>query len=395
MIYDIVNSGLCAGCGACYSACKQNAITMKLEQELYYPSVNSDLCNSCGLCVKVCPSFECKYHLPFEDYVKKYQDEPSVYVVYSNDETIRNNSTSGGFITSLLLYLLGNKLIDGAIVAYSQDRPETIRARLVTTKEDIIQAAGSKYYPVPICSILKELDNNKKYAVVGKGCDFEAIEKYCKTFPKTKKSIYLKVGLICHHTLYARAVDDLIRANGLDPLKIRKFVFRGEGWPGESQVYDRNNNPRTPILESLKVLGDIKNTPLRCSLCTDGFAYMADMAVGDAWFMNKQYIQQSGGFNHVLIYSDMAKEIIKNISQEILIFRKSNIKELCDSQPVLIAKNRTAFYRLLVFRMTGRKCQISHLSKFNILIIFYRTVKKIGFKLKKLLGALKFRVIYG
>lgn len=395
MICDIVNSGLCAGCGACYSACKQNAITMKLEQELYYPSINSDLCNSCGLCIKVCPSFECKYHLPFEDYAKTYQGEPSVYVVYSNDETIRNNSASGGFITSLLLYLLESKKIDGAIVAYSQDRPETIKARLVTTKEDIIQAAGSKYYPVPICSVLKELDTNKKYAVVGKGCDFEAIKKYCRVFPKTKESIYLKVGLICHHTSYARAVDGLIRANGLDPLKIRKFVFRGEGWPGETQVYDRNNNPRTPIRESLKVLGDIKNTPLRCSLCTDGFACMADIAVGDAWFMNKQYIQQSGGFNQVLIYTDMAKDIIKNIPNSILTLKKSNIQELYESQPVLIGKNRTAFYRLFIFRFTGRKSQIDHLSKRHIFRTFCKTVMKIGFKLKKFLGSLKFRVKYG
>ncbi len=46
----------CCGCGACYSICPKNAITMKEDNEGFlYPTINYELCVQCKRCVYVCP----------------------------------------------------------------------------------------------------------------------------------------------------------------------------------------------------------------------------------------------------------------------------------------------------------------------------------------------------
>ena len=46
----------CCGCGACFSVCTQNAISMNEDDEGFeYPQLNDDACIGCFMCIKVCP----------------------------------------------------------------------------------------------------------------------------------------------------------------------------------------------------------------------------------------------------------------------------------------------------------------------------------------------------
>lgn len=46
----------CCGCGACYQACKNHAISMEFDDEGFlYPHLNDSLCVKCLCCIKVCP----------------------------------------------------------------------------------------------------------------------------------------------------------------------------------------------------------------------------------------------------------------------------------------------------------------------------------------------------
>lgn len=46
----------CCGCGACYSICPKQAITMvKDELGFEYPKIDEKKCIKCYKCMKVCP----------------------------------------------------------------------------------------------------------------------------------------------------------------------------------------------------------------------------------------------------------------------------------------------------------------------------------------------------
>lgn len=45
----------CCGCGACYSICPKNAISMVQDEEGFlYPKIDSKKCINCKKCIQIC-----------------------------------------------------------------------------------------------------------------------------------------------------------------------------------------------------------------------------------------------------------------------------------------------------------------------------------------------------
>ncbi len=51
LMFDVINQGLCMGCGTCVATCPVRAITMVYGK----PNIDSDLCIKCGACYAQCP----------------------------------------------------------------------------------------------------------------------------------------------------------------------------------------------------------------------------------------------------------------------------------------------------------------------------------------------------
>ena len=54
------NNTECCGCGACFSICPREAISMIEDKEGFeYPVIKEDKCIRCYKCLKVCPFNNC------------------------------------------------------------------------------------------------------------------------------------------------------------------------------------------------------------------------------------------------------------------------------------------------------------------------------------------------
>jgi len=51
LMYDVINQGLCMGCGSCAASCTVRAITMEYGK----PNIDRELCIKCGACYAQCP----------------------------------------------------------------------------------------------------------------------------------------------------------------------------------------------------------------------------------------------------------------------------------------------------------------------------------------------------
>ena len=170
-IGTIVEEGLCIGCGTCAGACPNLVIKMIKDDSkgIYLPKVDNGGCDNCGICLEVCPGHSVDYEQLNLGMFGKYPEDVLIgnyvncYSGYANDDNIRYNSASGGIVTALLIFALEEGVIDGAIVTrMKKDEPLEPEPFIARTKEEIIEASKSKYCPVPVNTVLREILWSKK-----------------------------------------------------------------------------------------------------------------------------------------------------------------------------------------------------------------------------------------
>ncbi len=226
------------------------------------------------------------------------------YSGYSMDPEIRFNSASGGLITQLLVFALENGIIDGAIVTrMSKATPWQPEAFIARTKEEIIEASKSKYCPVAtnVClnQILKE---DGRFALVGLPCHIHGIRKAQKALKPLEKKIVLQLGLTCSHTVDFDGVNFLLKKLGVDKNQVRSLTYRGEGWPGFLSIETKNGKKSVPYTGGWyaywPLFAAFFFTPMRCTLCPDHTAELADISFGDAWL--PEFKHKTGGTSIVI-----------------------------------------------------------------------------------------------
>ncbi len=245
-----VGAGICTGCGTCSGLCPRDAVRMNLNSAtgLYFPGIDKEKCNKCGICISVCPGHD----VDFNQFARNIFGANmanvilghylNIYIGYSYDPDIRYSSASGGLVTSLLIFALEGKLIDGALVTKMRaDRPLEPQSFIARTREDLISAARSKYCPVPANVALNEiLKAEGRFAVVGLPCHMHGIIKAEASSPKLNGKIAFHLGLMCSHSNSFLMTDFILKWLKLGREEVRKIDYRGQGWPGVMSIRASN-----------------------------------------------------------------------------------------------------------------------------------------------------------
>lgn len=195
----------CLGCEACVQVCPKSALEMDTDKEGFrYPILDVTKCIDCGLCHKVCPVEK----LP----VKNNRAE-RVFGGYIKDETIRNQSTSGGAFSAIVdswckeKYVIFGAVADGLSVHHSYILDKALLSSFRRSKytQSII---GDSY-----CDARRFLKDGYNVLFSGTPCQIAGLIKYLKE-TRTDCSRLLTVEVVCEGVpspLYVQKLDDKMK----------------------------------------------------------------------------------------------------------------------------------------------------------------------------------------
>jgi coenzyme F420 hydrogenase subunit beta len=285
----VVQTGLCAGCGACVMACPRNVLDydhadyrpVNLE-----PTTSPDQCahgaRGCDICTRACPrlsSWEADGELALHGRTHQpdevYGIAEGIWLARATRPDVLAAGQDGGLVSALLIWGLENGRIEGALCSRrSAARPWDAEPFLATSPAEVLQAAGSRYtYSAnPLAMRQAEQGGLRRLALVGTGCQAamngtllaHRVNKYARR-------IQLTIGLLCSKTFEYEGLRQVLEEQGVPLADVAKLDIKGK-----LLVWRRSTGERVDI--PLKRLRPF--TREGCRLCPDFAASLADLSVG-------------------------------------------------------------------------------------------------------------------
>ncbi len=376
-INDVVAFELCTRCGACGGVCPQDAIAWDSD---YFPTVTeTEACTGCQLCLAVCGGLEVNFPVLSQLHYGALQNfthnaiGPIInsVVAHSTNEIVRKKGASGGLASQIVISLLENGEIDGAVVVgFSANDPLKPVAQIAKTREQVLACAQSKYFIFPVAHVYSEIIRSPgRYAVVGLPCQLHSLFRWQQISKKLRERIALKVGLVCHANLDPVVIKDLLKVKRVKKEEIAMFEFRGGRWPGGICVTKKDNSV-VPLHKwgikdgAFNYLNKLYVSD-RCLLCIDYSAELSDVSIADPWLRDKRgdYIFR-GGWSLAHIKTERGNRVLTMLEQkgDINVQQVDHKLVVRNARAMTYHKKRGAFIRLKKKAQNGMPVPDYHIS---------------------------------
>lgn len=274
-IITLKKEALCYQCGTCSSACNTNSIEMRYDPSsgMILPFLDELTCTHCQICEKVCPILNIEG--------PKYQfNTISTGIYHALNNQLFDASSSGGSTGAILQYLFDSGKIDRAVVT----GVEGIYAKpiIIQSASEIANIQGSKYQPVALNSVLKQLEPGQKFAVVGLPCHIDGLKRLIRYNRVLQVDMVVAIGIYC---TIGRGFFGTKAA--LDKQDIRGTVqYRFGDYPGNFGILSKKKF--THISTCVELLNDYDYFfyPRGCHYCDNLYNVNADISIGDTWGLN-------------------------------------------------------------------------------------------------------------
>jgi coenzyme F420 hydrogenase subunit beta len=357
-LQDVVNWGLCTGCGACAYACDKHAVSLVNVQSVGIRPTFANDCGSCISCLSFCPGYSVDSQLATAVAGSSRTDEEfgsalEIWEGYASDAEIRYQGSSGGVLSALALYCLEREEMGFVLhTAADEAKPwlnKTVQSR---TRAELLSRAGSRYAPASPCDALATIEGSASACVfIGKPCDTTAVMALARQRPALNQRLGLVLTFFCAGTPSTDGTVDLLQRVDVKRREVEQLRYRGDGWPGGFEVTSNQGQQKDfiPYDQAWGVL--TKYVPLRCHLCPDGLGRVADISCGDAWEQHDPTVKNPG-VSIILVRTERGRHILRRAAEAGYVhLTASTAESVFAAQPNLLSRRRELFGRLLALKV--------------------------------------------
>jgi coenzyme F420 hydrogenase subunit beta len=289
---QVIDRGLCSSCGACVASCSENAIEMINER----PQLVGR-CTACGVCVHQCPKTKTTVPQLLGNFIEAFRAKSLLPEVKGQD---------GGVVTSLLIYLLREKMVDGAVITQKDEFEYWKPKPIITSSEDeILAGAGSIYsQSQSVGKLLEAIKSGlNSIAFVGCPCNIDAVNKM-QTSPYGlvrlfMRSSVLKIGLFCMDAFSYERLRNFVETEDKTPIRdIEKMTIS----KGKFQMIKKDGGV---ISHSVHDMDRLRASS--CYYCVDFTSENADISIGS--------VGAPEGYNTILARSGLGLEILEDAAE--------------------------------------------------------------------------------
>ena len=353
---DIVDNGLCIGCGLCQSITGKDSIEISMsskgrlepkELKKISPDIFDKILNVCpGVTVEGLPrdqvDTKAKHDLVWGYYL-------SLVYCWSTDDKIRFESSTGGLLNGLSLYLLDTKKVKFILHTVTHpEKPMRSVSKLSYNKEELLNSNScSRYGPAsPLDKFHEALNLNEPFAFVGKPCDISAIRQLSKIDPRVNKLCKYLLTLVCGGSTEFTKSQDFIESFKVKEDELSIFRYRGFGNPGKMYIKTKDGREHDREYNSFWGEESTWRVHFRCKICPDAIGESSDIAALDTWRGGSPKGEDEG-FNAAIVRTKKGLDLLNDAIKTGYIKKgeELNIEDINDFQPHQVNKKKAVYAR--------------------------------------------------
>lgn len=356
-IAQVVENGLCSGCGLCEGIAGRQRVRMvttpagqerPLVRQPLEPEIMTQVLAACpGVHIRGLPAARIGPATVRDPLWGPYR---RIVSAWAADPAIRANAATGGVLSALAVHLLDTGRVTHVLhVAASRVRPLRSSACLSTGRADVLRGAGARLGPASILpGLIGLLDRRQPFAIIGKPCDIAAVNNLARIDSRVDDYCRYRLSMLCAGAPGHGAAGDRLRRVGIAEDDLTRVRFFGYG--SSTRLFAETRiGWHVDIPFSLQA-----DLPLahRCRICPDGVGSAADLVAGDLTADDGT----GSGVNVVIARTGGGLALLESAAGEgaVVIGGDHPVAELTAQQPDLVRQRYRAWARLLALANAGR-----------------------------------------
>jgi coenzyme F420 hydrogenase subunit beta len=361
---EIVENGLCIGCGLCRSIAGADRVELVMTPEgRERPVARRELGEPVLAKINaVCPGTR----ICGPDPAGQSDDAGSdtvwgraarLSIGYARDPVVRFRGSTGGVLTALGQFVLASGRVKFILhVAASRSAPMRSERRLSFDSASVLEGAGSRYGPAaPLMDFCEILERGEPFALIAKPCDITAVRSLARIDPRVDRQMRYALTLVCGGASDLAKSEEVLERFGLSEDELALFRYRGFGNPGPTRLETKDGRAFQLTYQQLWEDEAKWMIQPRCRICADAIGLSADIAASDVW-PGGGPTGEDDGFNGIIVRTTRGLELYEAaVAAGVLtIERAASFADFDVFQPHQLRKRRAVWARLKGMKIAGK-----------------------------------------